>query len=320
LVVPNKWATLDYARACRDLLLAETTIEHVIDLSDSKMFVKANVYPHIVVFQKRSPPREHSIQVRDGSSSIPRFVLQRSLDSEAILVHAGLNVEARRPTIPLAKVARLACGTAGYVARRVALHLRDAPSDASIADAEFITTSNIDRYQVRLGNVRFLNRMYVRPRLALDTPLLSRSKRRLFSEPKIVIAGMSRRLEATWDERGVALGVQVFAARDFSVDPFFLLAILNSKLLSYLFATRFAGKRLSGGYLAINKGQLAQLPIRQCSSRADEEITRELAGLASGWTPAVDQRIDQLTYELYGLSGAEADAVEEHFCLGRAAA
>ena len=48
---------------------------------------------------------------------------------------------------------------------------------------------------------------------------------------------MSRRLEAAWDDRGLALGVQVFAASEFQVDPFYLLALLNSKLLSYLFRT-----------------------------------------------------------------------------------
>src|SRR5207253_3534865 len=97
--------------------------------------------------------------------------------------------------------------------------------------------------------------------LPLIIPELTTAKRRLFAAPKIVIAGMSRRLEAAWDGRGLALGVQVFAASEWKLDPFYLLALLNSKLLSYLFATRYAAKRLSGGYLAINKGQLARLQI-----------------------------------------------------------
>jgi hypothetical protein len=73
---------------------------------------------------------------------------------------------------------------------------------------------------------------------------------------------MCRRLEAAWCERGLALGVQVYAAARLRVDPYYLLAILNSKLLSYYFCIMFQGKRMSGGYLAVNKGQLATLPIR----------------------------------------------------------
>src|SRR5205823_10313677 len=129
------------------------------------------------------------------------------------------------------------------------------------------------------------NRDYARPRLPLDIPELSPAKRRLFARPKIVVAGMSRRLEAAWDEQGLALGVQVFAASEFQLDPFYLLALLNSKLLSYLFATRYAAKRLGGGYLAINKGQLARLPIRIIApaARADQRRRARLTVLAASW-------------------------------------
>src|SRR5205823_14118858 len=127
----------------------------------------------------------------------------------------------------------------------------------------------------------FRSRDYSRPRLLLDIPELTAAKRRLFASPKIVIAGMSRRLEAAWDDRGLALGVQVFAASECQLDPFYLLALLNSKLLSYLFATRYAAKRLGGGYLAINKGQLVKLPI--VSGALHMSSLQRLADLAKSW-------------------------------------
>src|SRR5207248_9584200 len=99
-------------------------------------------------------------------------------------------------------VATLACGTAGYAATRIARRLFDAGEGSQAMGeglAEFITSGNIDRYTIRLGNVRYLNRDYARPRLPLDIPELSPAKRRLFARPKIVVAGMSRRLEAAWD-------------------------------------------------------------------------------------------------------------------------
>jgi site-specific DNA-methyltransferase (adenine-specific) len=144
----------------------------------------------------------------------------------------------------------------------------------------------------------------------------------LFANPKIVIAGMSRRLEAAWDDRGLALGVQVFAASDFQIDPFYLLALLNSKLLSYLFAMRYAAKRLSGGYLAINKGQLVRLPI-VVGTRAHTKwvdvpsIAQPLADVARARSAAggeaLDMEIDRLVYELYHLSNNEIARVEQQF-------
>ena len=152
---------------------------------------------------------------------------------------------------------------------------------------------------------------------------MTADKRKLFAGPKIVIAGMSRRLEAAWDSTGLALGVQVFAASKIQVDPFYLLALLNSKLLSYLFATRFAAKRLAGGYLAINKGQLAKLPIVVGTGAPTKcvgvpSFERRLAELARSLTEQArrqphEDEADKLIYQLYRLTGAEIARVEAHF-------
>jgi SAM-dependent methyltransferase len=327
LILPNKWATLDYARACRELLLSEATIEQVIDLSSCRVFGGASVYPHVLVFRKDRPRQRHAMVVRQFRASaaesldVPAYrVPQRSLSADHLLLCGALDVESRVATRPLGELATISCGTAGYAAQRIARRLVECGGrrEAGGRLADFITSGNIDRYRIYHGDVRFLNQTYVLPRLPLDAPELTAAKRRLFANPKIVIAGMSRRLEAAWDDRGLALGVQVFAASDFQIDPFYLLALLNSKFLSYLFATRFAAKRLSGGYLAINKGQLVRLPIVVGTLRVPSAMER-LINLArtcslNGVTAnsANDAQLDRLVYDLYRLSDAEVARVEQH--------
>ena len=327
LIVPNKWATLDYARTCRELLLEQATIEHVVDLSNERVFAKANVYPHVLVFRKQPAARRHVLSFRSFDSppvAATRRIPQCSLSPAAFSFSEPLDVESRVATQPLGALARLSCGTAGYAAERIARCLRNAtegvPYSAvpySAAEADFVTSGNIDRYAIRLGDVRYLGRTYERPRLPLGAPEISPAKRRLFESPKIVLAGMSRRLEAAWDKRGLALGVQVFAASELRVEPFILLALLNSKLLSYLFATRFAAKRLAGGYLAINKGQLARLPIVAGTLRVPSlgkqlsRLGRLLTGQAGG--PPHETEADRLVYQLYQLTDAEIARVESHF-------
>ena len=75
--------------------------------------------------------------------------------------------------------------------------------------------------------------------------------------------------------------MQVYAVLPRGLDPRYLLGLLNSKLLSYLFRLRFQAKRLAGGYLAINKSQLAQLPIRICAAEDPEarDLERQLVEL-----------------------------------------
>ena len=53
MIVPNKLATLDYARVCRSMLLQETTLLQITDLSRCRVFPHAGVYPYIVIWQKK---------------------------------------------------------------------------------------------------------------------------------------------------------------------------------------------------------------------------------------------------------------------------
>lgn len=316
LVVPNKWATLDYARPCRELLLQHTAIEHVVDFTDSRAFADAAVYPHVLVFRKQPANANHVVRFRRFDEPRTQEIKQQALSAVAIHLSTPLEVESRVGSVPLGEVAALRCGTAGYMAEKIAQRLVDAADSLPCEDAaDFITSGNIDRYAIRSGNVRYLKRDYLRPRLPLDIPELTAVKRQLFNRPKIVIAGMSKRLEAAWDVSGLALGVQVFAASPCQIDPHYLLAVLNSKLLSYLFTTRFSAKRLGGGYFAINKGQLAQLPVRLVSSidRKERRLHDRLSRLAASWTPAHDAEIDRIVYQLYRLTAAEIRRVESHF-------
>lgn len=343
VIIPNKIASLGYGASCRQLLLSRTTIHNIIDLSQSRTFSEANVYPYIIVGEKCPPALNHSISFQrvDSPSQLSspchtQSVRQSDLSAAGgLAVPASLPVEARVPTAPLAERARLHSGTTGFTAQRTANVLIEKADLADSPGFEFIVSGNIDRYCVALGNVRYLKRIYRQPVLPAAAPTLSANKRQLFAGPKIVIAGMSKRLEAALDPGGWALGVQVFAAAELQADPRYLLALLNSKLLSFLFRTRFPAKSLSGGYLAINKGQLAQLPIRILDLSRQRDKTRHAqllslvdqmhllqagepsppplapANARQSRITAIDQQIDRLVYQLYSLTSAEIAHVEQ---------
>jgi hypothetical protein len=179
-----------------------------------------------------------------------------------------------------------------------------------------------------------MKRVFVQPILPTRSALLTNRKRELYSAKKIVVAGMTKRIEAAYDERGLALGVQVFAASQFLDAPLYVLGLLNSSLLSYLFRLRFQAKHLAGGFLAINMGQLAKLPIRLIDEKNKSDnaqrdkmlqlvdqmlaLHAKLAAMKPGHgrtviqrqIAATDQQIDQLVYQLYGLTDEEIALVE----------
>jgi hypothetical protein len=330
MIVPNKIATMEYAEPCRRLLLEHATLEQITDVSDLRLFPDAGVYPYILIWRKRPPPRSHSIRVFHVASSDQLLqaraatrVRQSTLSAKGFRLHGSLAVEDRVPTAPLEERASLHSGTTGFSASRVGAELLEKESANGCACFEFIVSGNIDRYQVNGGHVRYMKRDYDRPVLPVAADCLSAGKRGLFQSAKIMIAGMTRRLEAAYDPGGLALGVQVYAAADLQDDPRYLLGVLNSKLLSHLFQLRFKAKRLAGGYLAINKSQLSQLPIRTIDVRDASEVAAQqqiIALVDQMLLPpdtidehdplAHDSEIDQLVYHLYGVSSEEITAIE----------
>jgi hypothetical protein len=325
MIVPNKLATLEYAAACREMLVEQSRVELLADFSDCGVFRSASIYPHVIVFEKTVPTRSDQVRivradVVSGATPVQATPIARIAQSQ--LNQRGVfdwqesfDVETRVPTRPLGELCRLHSGTTGFVAQQIAAALRERMSPDE-PGYPFITSGNIDRYAIVTGNVRFMQRKVIDPVLPRNCPLLTPAKRRLFAGPKIVFAGMSRHLEAAFAQGDLALGVQVFAAADLEVDPFYLLAVLNSRLLSHLFRTRFAAKRLAGGYLSINKGQLAQLPIvdPQRLDRQQRRIVDRIATLGRqlsqhGLDAIADAAVDKLVDQLYRLSQDEVAGI-----------
>ncbi|MFV1968245.1 MAG: Eco57I restriction-modification methylase domain-containing protein [Pirellulaceae bacterium] len=345
MVVPNKIAAADYARACRSLLLQRASIQEILDVSEMHAFPDAGVYPYVVIWRKQEPAPAHRVSFYRARTpgSLSRATPTLRIRQATLCAKTGfplepsLDVESRVLTRPLEKTADLHSGTTGFVAQQVAQSLAEREDFGGNDCFDFIVSGNIDRYQIRRGDVRYMKRVYRRPVLAADCDLLSSNKRQLFRGPKIVVAGMTRRLEAAWDAGGLSLGVQVYAAAQPQEDPWFVLGVLNSKLISHLFRLRFPAKHLAGGYLSINKGQLAQLPMRVIDKQSARETeyrrqivrrVRRMVTLRSHPTDVtmsreqsrrdrefdrIDHETDTLVYQLYALTTAEIERVETAF-------
>jgi hypothetical protein len=135
----------------------------------------------------------------------------------------------------------------------------DGAGEGEGAALPFVVTRSIDAYRLLPGPVRFQRRRWQSPELRVS--VLTPGKRALFAGQKIVVAGISRRLEAARDARGVALGVGVYAVVPRGVSTEVILALLNSAAISEWYRRRFLGRELSGGYFAVNASHLAQVPV-----------------------------------------------------------
>ena len=100
----------------------------------------------------------------------------------------------------------------------------------------------------------------------------------MWRNPKIVIAGMTKQIEACYVETPLAIGVGVYAIYDFTgYDPYYVLGVLNAKQITEYLIKEFSDKHLAGGYLAINKSTIEQFVFPKSVSK---EVQDKIATLA----------------------------------------
>jgi hypothetical protein len=98
----------------------------------------------------------------------------------------------------------------------------------------------------------------------------------------------------------------------------YLTALLNSRLLTYAFKTFYAGGDLRGKTFRYKKVFLENLPIPKLSSETHGEFEVLVDTILTlkqkdpnADTSTYEMKIDQLVYDLYGLTPEEIEIVEE---------
>jgi len=153
-----------------------------------------------------------------------------------------------------------------------------------------------------------------------------------FEKPKIVFPDISLQGNFAFDAEG-----RLYATNTtyiIPVDDKYLLGLLNSRLMTFFYEN--LSSRYRGGYLRFIYQYIVQLPIRtiDAASPADAarhdrmaslvaqmlDLKRQHAGAETAFDDRrhdlarrieqLDREIDQLVYELYGLTGDEIAIVE----------
>ena len=335
LIMPNKIQVSGYAQAIREILIKETEIRHLVDVSSVRVFKESAVYPNILL-GINGQPDDSEVEIGAGFTEAEQIWAQDyyfHTNQRSFLANPGYTFHITRSDVnellerlmkdteQLCIVCNLHAGTTGFSASDIANCLCEGPAKRG-KSLPFIVTGNIDPYIITPGNVLYMKRKFENPFLRYDARYVTEGKWALFSSPKIVIAGMTKIIEAAYDPVGYAIGVNVYAATDFDVDYKYILALLNSTLMTFIFKSMFQAKHLGGGYLAINKGQLSTLPIKKPSEYAKQRVV-DLAGAVlkcadsirvnHGVLDAIKKLksdLDQEIYRLYGLSEADLELIK----------
>ncbi len=310
-IIPNKLMVADYAKDAMKFL-RENGLYAIVDVSNLKVFGNVGVYPIIILGDKtRGDFQEYEVKSVAGLQTgkikvFPHFSRYKNFKDLGI---------------------KIASGATGFQARLLVDYLGENQDEGAIP---FVVSGSIDPYSVSLENIRYMGTSYKYAYIKKGDGI-AESKWFFWSKGKIVISGMTKRIEAYYSTEPLALGVGVYAIYDYAgLSPYFLLAVLNSSFLTNYFREEFKHKHLAGGYLAINKSTLEELPIVEPNAQTE----KLLAGLAKSrilltnefnkssensdqWhkikdeIAKTDRKIDEEVYKLYGLTEEEIKIVEE---------
>lgn len=330
-IVPNKILSADYASVIRKIMLSNKLL-NIVDVSKTEVFKDASVYP-IIFIEQHKKDINYSVKLMNSIEDSGNLIKSNDLlDSGTI----GSNLSEENHFIlqkiknnskNLSEISEIESGVTGFQAQKVKELLTDKPL-MSKKYVSFIVTKNIDPYTIEKGKVNYMKSSFINPFLELDNNILSKNKIKMYTSKKIIIGGMTKKIEAGFDSEGMACGVSTYTV--ISSNLLFLLGLLNGKLINFWYRHKFESKHLSGGYLAINKSQLAEIPIRLPSPEQEKKIVdlvNQMLELQKKYhdekivggekdrikrqIDATDYEIDQEVYKLYGLTKEEIKIVEE---------
>jgi hypothetical protein len=343
-IVPNKFLAAEYAIEFRNWVFHEIKLESILDLSRAKVW-PISVYPVVPVFRKDFPDKESQTIIRTSSSTqLALFGKEKTVkhsDMEktpdkiwSFFTQPGFElllkvINVSKPLEELADVYGASTVAEGSEYPKLIIDY-DTESKNS---AKFIVSGSVLRYSVTWGllPVQFTHKKYQHPIILLKSPMPQRRIEQS-KTPKIIICKVALQPRAYFDKKGEYVGAYTTYIFQKNVPLEYILGILNSKLIAFLYRTLYDALAMGGGYLRFQPPQIKRLPIFSLDSTNVETIKRsnQLKILVERMlelhkrtpqTPqeqeslareiaATDGAIDHLVYELYGLTEDEIKIVE----------
>ncbi len=327
-IVPNKLIGADYSVSIKEKIKTGTIIE-IRDYSRVKVFLEVNVYPCTIVGSKKTQSDKilfTTMREKNEISSIKNIDIDTFSRCsfwdvyfrDDIIVNLIIKYLKHRPIAHNNNE----INTSATVSE--AYDLKPVILDSNIIHdcLKIINTGTIDPYLSLWGirPMQYIKGRYLYPIITEKSlGLISNNRLKQAKSNKVIIAGMSGRIEALYDEGTTLAGkstIIITNKKDDKDTLFSILGLLNSKLTSYCLFVMYHSLKMSGGFLNVNKSVLssATMPTNAANSelliKLTKTITDEKLKDPQADTTVSERKIDILVYLLYGLTYDEVMVVE----------
>ncbi|MDO7811162.1 Eco57I restriction-modification methylase domain-containing protein [Helicobacter pylori] len=303
-IIPNKFTSTEYGRPIFEKLKSQNKIKSIVDVSYIKTFESASVYPILLIGKNNSVYSEYYIESQDDLSD--NNLKERTLSIANLrfitMAQYGLKFQS---------------GTTGFEAQKIFSYIKSGYQQDSIP---FAVSGSVDKYVCDTSRVPYMRKCFKYPHISVKVPV-AKTKIDFWINEKIVIAGMTKIIEAYYTKTPLALGVGIYAIYDFcGINPLLILGVLNSSFMSWYARENFKDKHMSGGYLGLNKGNLEKLPMFELT-KSNKPTADKIIALVDkilqakekdpkANTQRLEKEIDALVYQLYHLTDEEIKIIE----------
>ncbi len=314
---PNQFLSIDAGYGIRKFIVENTIIQFIDDVSNIKVFDKAATYTIVWCFKKE---KNGNYPVRISKCNNPEDIGKASLTvrkndiiaNGKYLIIANVNQllinKIEREKVKLGELSNMIWGTSqsGYGQKKI-----KKDSFEQLLDSEKTTYKPIIQTRDIKNYVIDWKGEYI------PAELFSTNAIKRFDESeKIVVARMTLRLQAAIDfeNRYVGKSTIIFDV-DKRLNKRYLLSILNSKVINFWYSNYFENTHLSGGYMRFDIPYLKKIPTLIATPAQQQPIIDLvdavlLAKRDGRPSDTFETQIDELVYELYGITAEERAVIE----------
>jgi hypothetical protein len=319
-IVSSTYFGLESFKNLRQILL-ENTI-HSLTRPKSRVFKDSTVETSVIVASKQKPTSENMLRINSFDQADSYSVKQSSFQKNhncIFDISAGFRLD-------MSKFDTLSDVVAFYYG------LKTADDEKFLFRKQknknykpLLTRSDIGQYETKFNDYY----VWYRPDLMREHKQTARPGEPFrFENDKIIVMDIDKKIVAQIDtQKFYVKDALLFHAKNKDVSLKFILGILNSKLLTYLYSNSFLG-------ICVAKNAILQLPFPRLdfSKKTDKAKHDEIVKLVDRMLVlktkarvnleivshkvyhrqivAIDAEIDRLVYQLYGLSADEIAIVE----------
>ncbi len=330
-IVPNKLIAAKYATQIREEI-EKNCIIAIRDYSRVDVFANASVYPCTIIGTKTKQDNNMIFAEMSSKDCISKYnvIPQATFNSCKywdVFFNESHTVDIIKKYLSekaISEYSNISVTAAATVSE--AYQLKEIMFDADCLKSnclQVVNTGTIDPYSNLWGvyPMQYIKNKYLYPQVAAsDLKQMNGNRLIQAKHSKIIVAGMSKRIEAILDGGNTLAGksTTIVLCDDISLLKY-ILGIINSKLSTYCLSIIFNSLKMAGGFMNVATREVQSMTIPDVVDKAKYSVIELVDKILNSKrtspvadTSDLEREIDQHVYALYNLTPEEIAIIEQN--------